>query len=417
MEDLESIKIGSYNCRSIQSKKEYVNTLLSKVDILCVQEHWLSELQLSFLGSINDRFGYTGVSGFDNSAVLPGRTYGGCGILWRSDIVANVTVLDIESKRLCAIRIESSHWKILIVCVYLPYEDGHSNTDAFIDELSRLENLVNNNLDCHIVICGDYNVDFSRNWMHSEILNGFCENMNVKPVCVHPNCTIDYTYNFDMSRFNVLDHFLLSGVLYENCVQKAYVLHDIDNLSDHDPIQLELGLNLQYIGFSANIYTPRASWEKASDLDLFNYRSAVSKNLADLRLQPDVFACHNMNCIDNCHFQALTDYVQGITEACVNACNSAIPFTKLRQQSGRIAGWSEYVQPLRQKSLFWHHLWVQNGRPRSGAVADCMRRSRAAYHYAVRSIKKDEYNIRCERIMNTAAMNDDRSFWAEIKKN
>ena len=62
----------------------------------------------------------------------------------------------------------------------------------------------------------------------------------------------------------------------------------------------------------------------------------------------------------------------------------------------------------------------QNGRPRSGAVADCMRRSRAAYHYAVRSIKKDEYdeyNIRCERIMNSAAMNDDRSFWAEIKKN
>ena len=40
----------------------------------------------------------------------------------------------------------------------------------------------------------------------------------------------------------------------------------------------------------------------------------------------------------------------------------------------------------------------------------------AAYHYAVRSIKKDEYNIRCERIMNSAGMNDDRSFWAEIKK-
>ena len=98
------------------------------------------------------------------------------------------------------------------------------------------------------------------------------------------------------------------------------------------------------------------------------------------------------------------------------ACNSAIPFTKLRQQSGRIAGWSEYVQPLRQKSLFWHHLWVQNGRPRSGAVADCMRRSRAAYHYAVRSIKKDEYNIRCERIMNSAAMNDDRSFGLKLKK-
>ena len=71
-------------------------------------------------------------------------------------------------------------------------------------------------------------------------------------------------------------YFLLSGVLYDYCVQRAYVSHDIDNLSDHDPIQLELGLDLQYIGFSANIYTPRSLWEKASDLDLFNYRSAVA---------------------------------------------------------------------------------------------------------------------------------------------
>ena len=53
---------------------------------------------------------------------------------------------------------------------------------------------------------------------------------------------------------------------------------------------------------------------------------------------------------------------------------------------------------------------MDNGRPHSGAVADCMQRSRAAYHYAVRFIKKDEDNIRCERIADFAAMNDDRNF-------
>jgi len=303
-----------------------------------------------------------------------------------------------------------------VVCVYLPYEDGYANINAFSDEVSHLENLIDNNLDCHVVICGDFNVDFSRNWLHTEILSSFCDNMNIKPVYGHFNCNIDYTYNFDMSRFNTLDHFLLSGVLYEKCVDGACVLHEVDNLSDHDPILLELSLDVQYVGFAANVYTPRASWKKASNLDLFNYRLVLSQNLTNLDLDTDVLTCHNVNCKKAEHFRALAGYACGITDACLDACKNAIPCTTVKQKSGRMAGWSEYVQPLRDKSLFWHNLWVDNGRPHSGAVADCMRRSRAAYHYAVRFIKKDEDNIRCERIADIAAMNDDRNFWTEVKK-
>jgi len=276
--------------------------------------------------------------------------------------------------------------------------------------------LIDRNLDCHIVICGDFNVDFSRNWLHTELLRGFCENIYCRPVCGHHRCTVDYTYNFNMSRFNVLDHFLLSGVLYDSCVERSYVLHDVDNLSDHDPIMLDLVLDVQYVGCASNVYTPRASWKKASDLDLFNYKSALSRNLANLHSQAAFLTCHDMNCSISHHFSALTDYVKGITDACINACKSSIPSTSLKQQSGRIAGWSEYVQPLREKSLFWHHLWVENGRPHSGTVADCMRRSRASYHYAVRFVKKNEDNIRCERVVNSAAMNDIHNFWSEVKK-
>jgi len=131
--------IGSFNSRSAHNKKEYFNTLLSKVDILCIQEHWLSDLQLSMLGDINDSFAYAGVSGFDNSAVLQGRPYGGCAILWRSDIASTVTVLNCDSKRLCAIRLDGNQWNLLIICVYLPHEDNQVNNNAFIDELSRVE--------------------------------------------------------------------------------------------------------------------------------------------------------------------------------------------------------------------------------------------------------------------------------------
>ena len=49
-----------------------------------------------------------------------------------------------------------------------------------------------------------------------------------------------------MYRFSILDHFILSGTLFDECVSSASVLHDVDNLSDHDPIFLCLNIDLKY---------------------------------------------------------------------------------------------------------------------------------------------------------------------------
>lgn len=45
-----------------------------------------------------------------------------------------------------------------------------------------------------------------------------------------------------------------------------------------------------------------------------------------------------------------------------------------------------------------------------------MRRSRAAYHNAVRRVKKDKESIVRERIASAMLNGDDRNFWAEIKR-
>jgi len=81
-------------------------------------------------------------------------------------------------------------------------------------------------------------------------------------------------------------------------------------------------------------------------------------------------------------------YANDITEACMAAARLVVPFTYSQQQSRRIPGLSEQVQPLRDKSLFWHALWDECGRPHAGYVADCMRRTRAAYHYCMRNVRK-----------------------------
>ena len=48
--------------------------------------------------------------------------------------------------------------------------------------------------------------------------------------------------------------------------------------------------------------------------------------------------------------------------------------------------------------MFWHRIWIDCDRPRNGALADVMRRTRAAYHYAIRQTRKEEDAIIRDRV-------------------
>jgi len=49
-------------------------------------------------------------------------------------------------------------------------------------------------------------------------------------------------------------------------------------------------------------------------------------------------------------------------------------------------GWDEYVTPLRDKSILWHDIWVECGRPHEGIVAS-ITRTRASNHYTISYVK------------------------------
>jgi hypothetical protein len=70
----------------------------------------------------------------------------------------------------------------------------------------------------------------------------------------------------------------------------------------------------------------------------------------------DVLLCNDINCTNLNHLQRLNRCVADITESCLAAAEANIPQTCKRQVGGRIAGWSEHVQPLRDKSL--DRLWA-----------------------------------------------------------
>jgi hypothetical protein len=127
--------------------------------------------------------------------------FGGCAILWRSSLSVSSVILSTNSRRICALRMTNDVLKLLLVNVYIPFEGDEAMTANFADQLSEVENLVNSNNDCHVVIGGEYNVDFSRNWLHTAMLGGFCDNTGPNPTVRHDKCSIDY--NFSMTSFNV----------------------------------------------------------------------------------------------------------------------------------------------------------------------------------------------------------------------
>ena len=65
------------------------------------------------------------------------------------------------------------------------------------------------------------------------------------------------------------------------------------------------------------------------------------------------------------HKELLNRYSNDIVQSCIDAACSSIPMTG-QNTNKSIPGWSEHVAPLREKSMFWHNLWVACGRPRTG---------------------------------------------------
>jgi len=244
----EMIRFVSYNGRGFNvDKQKYVQKMLRDCDIMLLQEHWLSDSQLSVLDTLSPDHASVAVSGFGNNSVLTGRPYGDCAILWRKNISFTASPITSNSRRIYAVLFCGAGVRFVCLCihVYMPYESDFSSTEEFQFQLSAVDTIISQHQDAHIILGGDFNVAFSRNWTNTKILDDYCEQAGLYLVFRHSNSTIDYTHHFNMKHFSRLDHFVVSERLYQASVCKQFVIHDVDNTSDHDPLCLHLALRVE----------------------------------------------------------------------------------------------------------------------------------------------------------------------------
>ena len=80
-----------------------------------------------------------------------------------------------------------------------------------------------------------------------------------------------------------------------------------------------------------------------------------------------------------------------------------------------LPGWQEYVAPLKTDTLFWHSVWVSDGKPITGSLHQVMANARKKYHLAVRKAKKSAVSAKAKELISAAEAGD-IALMKELKK-
>ena len=129
------LSICSYNSQgSGTGRFEYLNELMTKVDVVLVQQHWLAKNQFSLFRKNLHNVNVHSVTPMSLNKNNCGRPYGGCAIIWNSSLVASVTPVANQTKRVCAVKIEFGNHDILLCNVYMPTYQSAQGT--YLQELN-----------------------------------------------------------------------------------------------------------------------------------------------------------------------------------------------------------------------------------------------------------------------------------------
>ncbi|VVC86241.1 unnamed protein product [Leptidea sinapis] len=154
-----NITLATFNCRSIKRSAEQIKKLSENVDILALQETWLLPHDLGFVNGLSQHFSCIAKSAVDTSTgILKGQPYGGLALMWRKSLFPSVSIIDCTSDRLAAVQIDLGGPHILVMTVYLPFDDGNEDCLAdFIACLGSIEAVISDSdIEANYVL-GDFN--------------------------------------------------------------------------------------------------------------------------------------------------------------------------------------------------------------------------------------------------------------------
>jgi exonuclease III len=412
----QSIRVCTYNCRSVKSSYDVVRELCNISDICLIQEHWLAEYDLPLLSNIHDEFYARGVSAMDASNLLVGRPFGGVAFLWRKSLGSVVKVSTYDDSRLIGLEITSGATKILIICVYLP-TNSRENFDEYVSYLGKIHSIVDEANTSNVYIVGDWNANLLKETEHGIELVHFCAEYGyiISDAALLDSDTYTYVSEAHVGTTSWLDHCVCTASAHTAILDMS-VLHDFV-ASDHLPLLFSINVtDLPKCNSNGPSIVQKGSvnWAKVTDKDTEKYTADTDYYLSEISVPVESMLCSDPNCDIPSHLCEIDEFYDCIVNALTVASDCLV--TDSHGNYKHVPGWNDHVKDLHSVARDAYLLWRDNGKSRAGAIFDNMNKTRAQFKYALRICQREEQRMRADAMASKLVDMRYDEFWKDVSK-
>ena len=314
----------------------------------------------------------------------------------------------------------------ILLYVYMPFYNGDiSQTELYLEATDVLQSVIDEYAAVSpIHIIGDLNVRLHseqmlhKNWYkkggynrHSNILYHFINDNGLNVTDISSKQDVNYTYFCDATAtYTWIDHCLSTS--HDITFDCKILPRHADNVSDHLPIRLQTSVlcnRSQSVEHTVNTQCPQVTHPWGDHGYTNTYRNTLETKLIEIQK----LSCNRETDEITAH-DAIDAYMDKLNCAMRDSAVEAGCYSKQHVKSKRY--WCHELSKLRDRKRFWWNLWVDNGRPREGAVFSVYKdvkkafRRRSRYHVANQS-RNEHY-----KLYEMIKARDMTGFWNVIKR-
>ena len=193
------------------------------------------------------------------------------------------------------------------------------------------------------------------------------------------------------------DHFLASASLAGN----YFSLHTLQfgsNLSDHLPLFTDFALHpVSSTPISDHTGTYyKTNWQLVSEQDIERFNEYISSNLPPL--SDELLSCCDISC--SIHSSRIDHLAESLL-SCISEASSLFFPNIWHSRKHRVPRWNDYVRGTKEKTDFWHKIWIDPWSPRSGVLFQIKKNDKSKYEYQMKKLKRREKHIRNQKLLNS----------------
>lgn len=418
------------------------------VDIILIQEHWLTPDNMHKIAKYSKHYSCVGISAMEmavNRSILRGRPYGGSCILYRTDLSSGVS-FQTCSERMSAIVYND----LLIINVYCNKIINDAERCNVISLLEEVQEVIAMFPTLTIVWGGDFNIDLGKPSIDQDMFITFFRSHALVTCNSIIDSNLNYTYcHQSLDHYSYIDYFVIS----ESSILVDFKILDLAlNLSDHNPVYIQINVNdcnnitklvprestfgtvnkLRWDYANLQSYSERCCellqplydqvcivYSEYMDYDSFTNHGTLNSNVTaytQLEHVDNTYCCYddvksnNYSVVTNCIDKTYSELVLALN----NAANHSVPQDKC---CFRKYWWNQELNELKEQNIQAHNVWLSAGKPKFGNIYDRKSKCKAAYRNCIRSSKKRESTQISESLQTALSNKTQTTFWNIWRKN